>query len=182
MSNQSHLSIIPFQLSEVLLHQHQFTREAAAQCTGAFLEAFRSCPDNPDVPLDTWRQYLWSQALPDSHRYLATEIFQRWLDLRYRYLALTPEIVALLQSLRQNYLLAIITNGPSHAQWEKVQRLNLNAFFDCILVSSDLPWEKPNPHIFMAACNYLGVEPRNCVMIGDKLETDIQVGYSVAVR
>lgn len=153
------------------------THDVATQSTTQFLRTFRNCPDNPDIPLDTWRQYLWSQALPDTHKHLAIEIFHIWLDLRYRYLALTPEIVALLQSLRQSYLLAIITNGPSNAQWEKIQRLNVSKYFDCMLVSSDLPWEKPNPHIFMAACNYLGVEPKNCVMIGDKLDTDIQVCF-----
>lgn len=91
---------------------------------------------------------------------------------------LTQDLVTLLQSLRQCYRLAIITNGPSNAQWEKVQRLNLTTLFDCILVSADLPWEKPNPNIFYAACKYLGVDPENCVMIGDKIETDIQVGQN----
>lgn len=84
----------------------------------------------------------------------------------------------MLELLRQSYILAIITNGPSNAQWEKIQRLNVNKFFDCVLVSGDLPWEKPSEQIFLAACNYLGVDSKNCVMIGDKLETDIQVGYS----
>lgn len=118
---------------------------------------------------------MWHQALPDSHKHLADEIYHVWLELRYKYLELTPEIVALLHSIRHCYLTAIITNGPSNSQWEKVKRLKLEKYFDCILVSADLPWEKPDPNIFYAACNYLGVEPANCVMIGDKLETDIQV-------
>lgn len=73
--------------------------------------------------------------------------------------------------------MGLITNGPSNAQWEKVDKLNLKKYFDCILVSGDLPWEKPDPNIFFDACNYLGVQPRQCIMIGDKLETDIQVGF-----
>lgn len=152
-------------------------REIAAQSTQTFLRTFRRCPDNPSIPLDTWRQHLWNQALPESHKHLSTEIYNIWLELRYRYLQMTPEIISLLELLRQTYILAIITNGPSNAQWEKVQRLNVNKWFDCVLVSGDLPWEKPNEHIFLAACNYLGVSTQNCVMIGDKLETDIQVGY-----
>lgn len=166
---------LSLQLADHLHTQHALSRDVAIESTTSFLRAFRRCPDNPDVPLDTWRQHLWHQALPDSHKHLANDIFQIWLGLRYKYLELTPDIVALLQSLRQCYLMAIITNGPSNGQWEKIQRLNLNKFFDCVLVSSDLPWEKPNPNIYYAACNYLGVEPANCIMIGDKLETDIQV-------
>lgn len=164
----------------MLQTKHGFPNDLASEITSTYLRAFRRCPDNPDVPLDTWRQLLWSQALPDAHKQLATQLYNDWLELRFKYLEPSPETVALLQSLRESYMLAIITNGPSSAQWEKINRLNLNKYFDCILVSSDLPWEKPDPRIFYAACNYLGVEPGNCAMIGDKLETDIQVCYTVA--
>lgn len=44
------------------------------------------------------------------------------------------------------------------------------------MVSGDLPWEKPNRQIFHKACGYLEVEPRQCLMVGDKLETDILGG------
>lgn len=76
---------------------------------------------------------------------------------------------------REDYLLGLITNGPSRAQWQKVDRLGLRQYFDCVLVSGDLPWEKPDQNIFFEACKLLKVEPRNCIMVGDKLETDIKV-------
>lgn len=76
---------------------------------------------------------------------------------------------------REDYLLGLITNGPSRAQWQKIGRLGLRKYFDCVLVSGDLPWEKPDQHIFLEACKLLKVEPRNCIMVGDKLETDILV-------
>lgn len=57
-----------------------------------------------------------------------------------------------------------------------MEKLNLKPLFDLILVSGDLPWEKPNDKIFMEACDHLGVEPQYCVMVGDKLETDILGG------
>lgn len=76
---------------------------------------------------------------------------------------------------REDYLLGLITNGPSRAQWQKIERLGLRKYFDCLLVSGDLPWEKPDQHIFLEACKMLNVEPRMCIMVGDKLETDIKV-------
>lgn len=91
-------------------------------------------------------------------------------------MTLTPEIKLLLQNLRQHYFVGLITNGPSNAQWEKVERLKLKPFFDIILVSGDLPWEKPHHKIFHEACDYLGIEPHHCIMVGDKLETDILGG------
>lgn len=76
---------------------------------------------------------------------------------------------------REDYLLGLITNGPSRAQWQKIERLGLRKYFDCVLVSGDLPWEKPDQNIFLEACKLLNVEARTCIMVGDKLETDIKV-------
>nr|CAI5840415.1 unnamed protein product [Callosobruchus analis] len=67
------------------------------------------------------------------------------------------EIKKLLKSLREKCLVGLITNGPSAAQWEKVDKLNLKPLFDVILVSGDLPWEKPQKRIFQEACDMLGV-------------------------
>lgn len=154
----------------------------ANEITATFLHNFRRCPDNADVPLDVWRQHLWNEALSHKYNYIAPELYNKWLELRYKYLELKPDIIALLARLRRTFNLAIITNGPTNAQWEKINRLQLNKYFDCILVSGDLPWEKPDPQIFYACCNHLGVKPSECVMIGDKLETDIQVGYTVQIN
>lgn len=97
--------------------------------------------------------------------------------MRYRYLAMPEEYIEILIRFRQaNYQLALITNGPSNAQWEKIRKLDVRPYFDYILVSSDLPWEKPDPNIFYAACKYLNVRPEECAMIGDKLETDVKGG------
>lgn len=154
-------------------------REAADECTENYLRAFRKCPDNPLISLERWRTELWQRALPDQFRNLTYDIYEQWLDLRYHYMQLPDAIIHMLRQLRENYLLAIITNGPSNAQWEKIHKLGLSvgnrSLFDCILVSADLPFEKPDPRIFMTACNYLGVPPSSCIMIGDKLETDVKV-------
>ncbi|XP_033170030.1 N-acylneuraminate-9-phosphatase [Drosophila mauritiana] len=165
-------------LADVLETQYQFSKDDATQATQNFLKAFRRCPDNSQTSLDSWRTHLWRESLPARHKHLAEQIYPKWLKLRYRYLAVPADYVQLLLRMRQaGYALALITNGPSNAQWEKVAELNVRGYFDCVLVSSDLPWEKPHPEIFYAACNFLNVKPQECVMIGDKLETDIKGGH-----
>ncbi|KAF5292935.1 hypothetical protein FQA39_LY13815 [Lamprigera yunnana] len=114
--------------------------------------------------------------LVDANEDVVDEIYRKWLQLRFAYLAITPEIKLLINKLRPNYMLGLITNGPSNAQWEKINLLKLRDYFDIILVSGDLPWEKPNQRIFQKACDYLGVEPYKCIMVGDKIETDILGG------
>lgn len=151
-------------------------REQANYCTKSYLQAFRNCPDNPAMSLDQWRTTLWQTALPDNFKHLQLEIYESWLKLRYAFLDTSFEDhKVLLQQLRKSYLLAIITNGPSAAQWEKIQKLKLQKYFDFIVVSDDIHIEKPDARIFHTACNYLGLPPGECIIIGDKLETDIQV-------
>uniref|UniRef100_A0A182NCT0 Neurochondrin n=1 Tax=Anopheles dirus TaxID=7168 RepID=A0A182NCT0_9DIPT len=169
------------EVADLLHREHGLSRELANEAATNYLTAFRRCPDNPDVALVAWRSQLWQDVLPGTHKHLAADLYGRWLEWRYRYLALPADLQTMLQTLRLQYLLGIITNGPTAAQWEKIDRLALNKYFDCILVSSDLPWAKPDRNIFYAACHYLGVPPGQCVMIGDKLETDIQGGIEASL-
>jgi N-acylneuraminate-9-phosphatase len=83
----------------------------------------------------------------------------------------------LLSALRKhNYTIGLITNGPSRSQWEKIVQIGAEDYFDLILVSGDLNYEKPQPEIFHLACQQLNVRPNKSCMIGDKLETDILGG------
>ena len=161
------------QLTEELNQQYGIPQDSSSKITATYLKQFRKNPDNPAYDLDTWRTSIWSKALGDQYAYIASKVYTRWLYLRYRYLALAPETVLMLRDMRKKYLLGLITNGPSNAQWEKVHKLELQQYFDVILVSGDLPWEKPQKRIFEEACQCLHVTPNNCLMVGDKLETDI---------
>ncbi|XP_055613550.1 N-acylneuraminate-9-phosphatase-like [Uranotaenia lowii] len=163
-------------IADLLQNEHDLSRDLAIEASTTFLSLLRRCPDNPEFPLAQWRIQLWEDALPVDCKHLAPEIYPRWLEYRIRYQSPGSNIISMLQSLHLRYNLGIITNGPSAAQWEKIDKLGLEHFFDCILVSSDLPWAKPNRNIFYAACHYLNVQPEECVMIGDKLETDVQGG------
>jgi len=161
------------QLTEELTREYGIPEDASAKITATYLKQFRKCPDNVILTLDAWRTILWSKALGHKYSHLAKKVYERWLYLRYHYMMLAPSTVSMLRQFRKKYLLGLITNGPSNAQWEKIHKLSLEQYFDIILVSGDLPWEKPEAEIFQKACHSLNVRPEECIMIGDKLETDI---------
>jgi N-acylneuraminate-9-phosphatase len=60
----------------------------------------------------------------------------------------------------------------------QIKELNLAEFFDSIVVSGDLKWEKPEPEIFHRACTNLGVQPFECLIVGDRIDTDIKGGFA----
>ena len=64
-------------------------------------------------------------------------IYNYWKSQRLDYLKLDAAVVEMLQDLRREYTLVLITNGHSIIQWEKLERTQVTNLFDCVLVSGD---------------------------------------------
>lgn len=121
--------------------------------------------------------HLYTGPQAANHLVATTEeVYPLWKKLRYTYLALEEAVVDFLRRLRRQYSVGLITNGPSRSQWEKIVHLDVERLFDSILVSGDLACEKPQAEIFLKMCERLGVLPEQCVMVGDRIDTDIAGG------
>ena len=85
------------------------------------------------------------------------------------------DAAAVLSDLQKKYILGIITNGPSDGQRKKLQKSGLLEFFDesHIVVSGDLPFRKPDPRIFLHACEKMNIEPQEAVYVGDLYGRDV---------
>jgi HAD superfamily hydrolase (TIGR01549 family) len=79
---------------------------------------------------------------------------------------------------------AIITNSPSDLLRAAIEAAKLEEYFQTILVSgdADVCIAKPNPRIFQIACERLGVEPRDILMIGDRLDMDVESAIGAGLQ
>lgn len=82
-------------------------------------------------------------------------------------------VEALIDGLRQEYRVGLLTNGPRRAQRSKLETLGLTAAFDAVFVSGELSAGKPDRRAFEALFDGLGVEPDELVYVGDDVEADI---------
>jgi len=78
--------------------------------------------------------------------------------------------------------LGIITNGFSHLQHGKIDRLALRGHFDEIIVSGDLGIKKPDERIYRTALERLGTTSEETVIIGDHPVNDIWGAAQVGIR
>ncbi|MGG6311235.1 HAD family hydrolase [Paenibacillus macerans] len=78
--------------------------------------------------------------------------------------------------------LGIITNGYSHLQHGKIDRLNLRAYFDAIIVSGDVDIGKPDPRIYRLALERLGTRPEETIIVGDHPRNDIWGAAQAGLR
>jgi putative hydrolase of the HAD superfamily len=84
------------------------------------------------------------------------------------------ETFAVLDELRGQYQLLLLTNGCPDLQQEKLDGVPaLTPYFDVILISGHFGEGKPSSRLFAHAMEQLGITPKEGVMVGDKLTTDI---------
>lgn len=98
--------------------------------------------------------------------------FEEYLHAYRAAWTLHSDALPALEALTREYHLGIITNGVTHFQRPKLDVLGLSPFFDHVITSGDFGAVKPDPSIFLHACELFGVRPAQAAYVGDRLNTD----------
>ena len=94
--------------------------------------------------------------------------------LTRRHLDLYPDADAAIRWAAERFqVTGIITNGPSDVQWGEVRAVGLEERVDRVIVAGDVGAFKPDPRIFEAALEGLGIPPQSAVFIGNSADHDV---------
>jgi putative hydrolase of the HAD superfamily len=170
---------------EALLHlftEHGLENKCGVDFAG-FLEVYEA------VNHELWHLYSLQQTTKAELRY--RRFYKAFLHYKYddldmahcwadAYLKISPYkthlvegSIEVLNYLKQNYVLHLITNGFKEVQHIKLDSCGLTAFFDQVIISEDHGVNKPDVKIFELAEKLANVPKSQCVMIGDNYDTDI---------
>ena len=69
--------------------------------------------------------------------------------------------------------MALLTNGASDVQREKIARFGLAPFFEGIFVEGEMGYGKPDERVFRRALEAVGAEPGGAWVVGDNLEWEV---------
>jgi putative hydrolase of the HAD superfamily len=86
---------------------------------------------------------------------------------------LFPHAHETLRYLQQKYTLHLITNGFRESQDTKLKGSGLGGYFQHIIISEEVGFNKPHQGIFEHALNLAGAIKAESIMIGDSLEADV---------
>lgn len=78
--------------------------------------------------------------------------------------------------------LALITNGASSAQRQKINRFKLAGLFEHIFIEEEFGVGKPDPSIYLHAVNQLGVMPEEAWMVGDNFEWEVIAPQQIGIK
>lgn len=70
---------------------------------------------------------------------------------------------------------ALITNGSAEIQRSKIDKYNLDQFFDLSLIEGEFGMGKPNPEVYSHIVDELGVSAEESWIVGDNLEWEVRV-------
>jgi 2-haloalkanoic acid dehalogenase type II len=100
--------------------------------------------------------------------------------LTRRHLELYPDAEAAIRWAAERFeITGIITNGPSDVQWGEVRAVGLEDRMDRVIVAGDVGAYKPDPRIFQAALEGLGLPPHACAFIGNSADHDVAGALTV---
>lgn len=85
-----------------------------------------------------------------------------------------PGVPKLIEELRTQYRVGLLTDGPVRAQHSKLETLGWTDLFDSVVVTGSLPAGKPDGRAFETALSDLGVAPAATVYVGDHPDADIR--------
>ena len=83
-----------------------------------------------------------------------------------------PDVNEVLTAFAGSYRLAVITNGFVSAQIPRMQAAGIEHFFEEVVVSEAIGFNKPSPEIFHHALSRLNLTPAQVLYIGDSLKHD----------
>jgi putative hydrolase of the HAD superfamily len=106
---------------------------------------------------------------------LRNKIADHFTEQKEKAVAPFPGALEALAGLRKRVSrMGLVSNGGTEFQRRKLQRYDLERYFDAILIEGEFGVGKPDRRIFREALSRLGVAAGETWMVGDNLQMDVK--------
>ncbi|GAA3772410.1 YjjG family noncanonical pyrimidine nucleotidase [Corallibacter vietnamensis] len=110
------------------------------------------------------------------------KLSEAYINELSNYNHLFVNVFEVLDYLKPKYKLHIITNGFKDVQHSKLNKSNIDHYFETVTNSEMVGAKKPNPRIFNHALQMARANPEASIMIGDNYEADILGALNMGMR
>ncbi len=116
-------------------------------------------------------------------RTLVQKLNEIYMDEANIKLELFPDTIPFLSQLtKANVKTAVLTNGPSDGQRDKLAALGLEKYFRGVFIGAEIGCSKPSKEAFAFVLDRFDVSPKDAIMIGDSVEHDIIGADNAGIR
>ena len=91
-------------------------------------------------------------------------------------------VMPTLKVLKKKYKLVVVSDAPAMKAWTRLIMAKLDGYFDLVLTKSDVKKQKTSTVPFNSALKYLKIKPEEALMVGDRIERDIQTPKKLGIK
>lgn len=125
---------------------------------------------------------LWKNLRPDVELYekLYSQAWKKW-NSEMPSLRVSHGLGEELSKISQNYKIGI-AGQYGKGLLKALENESLLKFFDHHLTQDDFSITKPDPNYYIQICEAIGVETKECIMVGDRIDNDIIPAKQLGMR
>lgn len=124
------------------------------------------------------RKYVLDKLAKEFNIIIPEEEFQN----TYLYACCFKGVYELLSRLKEKYQVTLITNGNSITQRKKIEQMELEKYFSCIIVGGDNEFSKPDKRIFELMLTKMQLNADEVVYVGDNFYADIYGATQAGIK
>lgn len=169
------MEVLLFDMDDTLYSEKEYVRSG-------YLEVAKILPDVKYAEEKLWHLFCEGKKAIDEYlrqeNIFTQELKEKCLNI-YRFnkpnIHLYAGVKEMLEELKENYGLGLITDGRPEGQRLKIEALGLQELFDEIIITDELgssKCRKPNPMAFRRMANKFNQEYSRMCYIGDNINKD----------
>ncbi len=133
-----------------------------------------------------YREQAWTLGLENAgihNKDLGKELAERFRTERKNHPFVYQDTFQVLDALKQEYRLVLLTNGSPDLQNLKLQMTKeLLPYFEEVIISGAVGKGKPDKAMFQHALDRLSLAKEDVIMVGDNLKTDIKGANQAGIK
>lgn len=132
---------------------------------------------------DTWQQTLaiWKDEITFEEYHRLYHVYEEAHPIQFKEAIFDGMIHVLTQLKKEGYRLAIASSSPLKAIKSVMKECEIESFFEFTLSGEMFTHSKPNPEIYLATVEKLGLSKDECIIVEDSLY-GIQAGKDAGVK
>lgn len=161
---------VVFDLDGLLVESEEYWEQARREFVARYGREWGDDDQHAVMGANTrqWARYMRDRfAIPLSEEEIAAEVIGRMQSLYHDHLPLLPGAIPTVRALAAAYPLAVASSSPPVLIRFVLEEMGVAECFRVITSSDEVAHGKPEPDVYLLACERLGVAPERAVAFED---------------
>lgn len=103
-------------------------------------------------------------------------------EIRIKKMFLYDDAHEILHKIKcKGFKTALMTNGDSKLQRYKIERFQLEKYFDHIFIEEEVGFGKPEKRAFLNVLSKFSISPEEAIILGDNLKWEVEIPQSMGI-